>query len=77
MHHREKKCQKYDRKSMEKNLKEMTAFLKTRQNQLSKNITFSKNERGTQKKSFPESKIKLQTLTTKKSYKTTSKPKNT
>ena len=37
----DQKCQKYDRKNMGQNLKEIIAFLKTRQNHLSKNITFS------------------------------------
>ena len=73
----DQKCQKHDRKSMGQNLKEIIAFLKSRQNQLSRNITFSKNGHGTQKKSLPESKIELQTLTIKKRNKTASKSKNT
>ena len=65
---KEKKCQKHDRKSMGQNLKEMTPFLKSRQNYLSKNITFSKNKYGMQKKYLSESKIKLQNLTRKMSH---------
>ena len=55
----EQKCQKHDRKSMGKNLEEITSFLKRRQNQLSKNITFSKNGDGMHKKRLLESKIEL------------------
>ena len=62
----DQKRQKYDRKSMGQNLKEMTTFLKSRQNQLSRNITYSKNGHGTQKKSLSESKRGLQTLIAKK-----------
>ena len=65
----EKKCQNHDRKSMGQNLKEMTTFLKSRQNQLSRNITFLKNRHGTQKKSLSESKTKLWTSIAKKSQK--------
>ena len=64
----EKKCQKYDRKSMGKNLKEITSFLKSRQNQLSKNIMFSKKRDGMHKIFLLESKIEHPTLTTKMSH---------
>ena len=66
---KEKKCQNNDRKSMGKNLREMTTFLKSRHNHLSRNIKFSKNGNGMQKKSLPESKKGLRTLTAKKSRK--------
>ena len=62
---------------MGQNQKEITAFLKSRQNQLSRNITFSKNGNETHKKSLLESKTGLRTMTAKKQYKTTPKPENT
>ena len=48
------KCQNNDRKSMGKNLRKKIAFFKNRQNQHSRNITFSKNGKGTHKKRLPE-----------------------
>ena len=73
----EKKCQKHDRKSMGQNLKEMTTFLKSRQNQLSKNITFKKNGDGMHKICLSELKIEYPTSIAKIGNKTASKLKNT
>ena len=67
----------HDRKKTGYNLKEITEFLKSRQNELSRNIKFSKNGKGRHEKCMPESKKELRTLTAKNRQKTVPKPENT